>query len=186
MPIKTAPWAPSSKLQTVPTATPPASVEFCTCTISNLFSWLTSADTTKVVTARERERGEERKREVEWIRIQQQHQPKGRTPCRLLCLFNELHFKSSSYNFNGLSWLLLRRTFCAFRHWLLPIAMRLIAILPYILITALISCICTEHLAKFANQFNKKPIGVYFIEGRMLARILDQRVIRSLTCLIIM
>lgn len=56
MPIKTAPCAPSSKLQTVPTATPPASVEFCTCTISNLFSWLTSADTTKVVTAREKER----------------------------------------------------------------------------------------------------------------------------------
>lgn len=51
MPISTAPCGPISKLHTDPTATPPASVEFCTCTMSSLCSWLTMADKTNVVTA---------------------------------------------------------------------------------------------------------------------------------------
>lgn len=51
MPTSTAPYGPISKLHTDPTATPPASVEFCTCTMSSLCSWLTMADKTNVVTA---------------------------------------------------------------------------------------------------------------------------------------
>lgn len=71
IPINIAPCGPISKLHTEPTATPPkisrisnkmlqcffifffylpASVEFCMCTMSSLFSWLTIADTTNVVT----------------------------------------------------------------------------------------------------------------------------------------
>lgn len=50
LPISRAPWGPTSKLHTVPMATPPANVEFCIWTMSNLFWWLTIADTTNVVT----------------------------------------------------------------------------------------------------------------------------------------
>lgn len=50
VPISKAPCGPTRRLHTDPTATPPASVEFCIWTISNLCWWLTIADTTNVVT----------------------------------------------------------------------------------------------------------------------------------------
>lgn len=53
MPIIMAPYGPIMRLHTDPTATPPAKVEFWMCTMSNLLSLLTNADTTKAVTVAE-------------------------------------------------------------------------------------------------------------------------------------
>lgn len=49
-PINNAPCGPISRLHTDPTATPPANVAFWMCTMSNLWPWLTIAETANVVT----------------------------------------------------------------------------------------------------------------------------------------